>query len=219
MKTFQRLVEFVSCSYTKRWPRGEMPTLNASPPTPSSRAGELQFIDFSRVQEARKRTVETLADEPLIAGFDVSGGGAAWNVIRFRPPGLFSKSVQLDRHGSRAKWRSPTFHSRLQISAPGLPFSGASPYIYCGERHSRPPRPGNQRDDREADSRRGPNPQRGEPSCRSRPRISSPSRAFSPPAISGAETAGAVTFHLIVPRSRALMGVWLTTPRRETAVI
>jgi hypothetical protein len=49
-----------------------------------SAASELQFIDFSRVQEARKRTVETLPDEPLIAGFDVSGGGAAWNVIRFR---------------------------------------------------------------------------------------------------------------------------------------
>src|SRR5262249_52808079 len=91
-------------------------------------------------------------------------------------------------------------------------------YIYNGERHSRPPRPENQRDDREADSRRGPNPLRGEPSCRSRPRISSPSRAFSPPAISGAEIAGTATFHLIVPRSRALMGVWLTTPRRETVV-
>jgi hypothetical protein len=47
-------------------------------------ASELQFIDFSRVQEARQRKVETLPDEPLIAGFDVSGGGAAWNVIRFR---------------------------------------------------------------------------------------------------------------------------------------
>lgn len=28
--------------------------------------------------------VETLPDEPLVAGFDVSGGGSAWNVIRFR---------------------------------------------------------------------------------------------------------------------------------------
>ena len=28
-----------------------------------------------------------LSDEPLIAGFDVSGGGAAWNVIRFRRGG------------------------------------------------------------------------------------------------------------------------------------
>jgi hypothetical protein len=43
-------------------------------------------------------------------------------------------------------------------------------------------------------------------------------RAFSPPVISGAETGGAAIFHLIVPRSRALMVVWLTTPRRETAV-
>jgi len=55
-------------------------------------ASELQFIDFSRVQEARKRTVETLPDEPLIAGFDVSGGGAAWNVIRFRR-GLDGRSI------------------------------------------------------------------------------------------------------------------------------
>ena len=55
-------------------------------------ASELQFIDFSRVQEARLRRVETLADEPLIAGFDVSGGGAAWNVIRFRR-GLDGRSI------------------------------------------------------------------------------------------------------------------------------
>ena len=55
-------------------------------------ASELQFIDFSRVQEARKRKVETLPDEPLIAGFDVSGGGAAWNVIRFRR-GLDGRSI------------------------------------------------------------------------------------------------------------------------------
>jgi hypothetical protein len=47
-------------------------------------ADELQFIDFARIQTARKRAVEVLRDEPLIAGFDVSGGGAAWNVIRFR---------------------------------------------------------------------------------------------------------------------------------------
>jgi hypothetical protein len=34
---------------------------------------------------ARRRNVhEILPDEPLIAGCDVSGGGAAWNVIRFR---------------------------------------------------------------------------------------------------------------------------------------
>jgi len=50
------------------------------PPT----ADELQYIDFARIQQAHKRPVEVLRDEPLVAGFDVSGGGAAWNVIRFR---------------------------------------------------------------------------------------------------------------------------------------
>lgn len=47
-------------------------------------ASELQYIDADRVFGAQKRQVETLHDEPLIAGFDVSGGGEAWNVIRFR---------------------------------------------------------------------------------------------------------------------------------------
>lgn len=47
-------------------------------------ADELQYIDSGRVSEARKRKAESLRDDPLIAGFDVSGGGAAWNVIRFR---------------------------------------------------------------------------------------------------------------------------------------
>lgn len=50
------------------------------PPT----ADELQYIDFVRVKAARSRKVEVLRDEPLVAGFDVSGGGSAWNVIRFR---------------------------------------------------------------------------------------------------------------------------------------
>ena len=47
-------------------------------------ASELQFIDTARVDKARHNQVEVLDDEPLIAGFDVSGGGKAWNVIRFR---------------------------------------------------------------------------------------------------------------------------------------
>ena len=47
-------------------------------------ATELQFIDQARINRARRVTVEVLPGEPLIAGFDVSGGGAAWNVIRFR---------------------------------------------------------------------------------------------------------------------------------------
>lgn len=50
------------------------------PPT----ASELQYIDSERVKLAAQREVAVLPDEPLVAGFDVSGGGAAWNVIRFR---------------------------------------------------------------------------------------------------------------------------------------
>ncbi len=47
-------------------------------------ASELQYIDKARVDAARKRKQVALPDGPLIAGFDVSGGGRAWNVIRFR---------------------------------------------------------------------------------------------------------------------------------------
>lgn len=49
------------------------------------RASELQFIDQERVFQAQtRRTPEQFGDEPLIAGVDVSDGGSAWNVIRFR---------------------------------------------------------------------------------------------------------------------------------------
>jgi hypothetical protein len=48
------------------------------------RASELQYIDTLRVQAARRRSFKASDDEPLVAGFDVSGGGKAWNVIRFR---------------------------------------------------------------------------------------------------------------------------------------
>lgn len=47
-------------------------------------ASELQYIDSARIDQAKKNTPEVLDDEPLVAGFDVSGGGKAWNVIRFR---------------------------------------------------------------------------------------------------------------------------------------
>ena len=48
-------------------------------------ASDLQFIDQDRVWQAQTRTAVTvLEDEPLIAGVDVSDGGAAWNVVRFR---------------------------------------------------------------------------------------------------------------------------------------
>jgi hypothetical protein len=47
-------------------------------------ASELQYIDTGRVNIARARVQVPLQDDPLVAGFDVSGGGKAWNVIRFR---------------------------------------------------------------------------------------------------------------------------------------
>jgi hypothetical protein len=57
-------------------------------------ADELQYIDKARVDAARNRVQVTMQDEPLIAGFDVSGGGKAWNVIRFRR-GLDGKPADL----------------------------------------------------------------------------------------------------------------------------
>ena len=47
-------------------------------------ASELQYIDLRRVNEAQQRAREPLADDPLVAGCDVSNGGEAWNVVRFR---------------------------------------------------------------------------------------------------------------------------------------
>ena len=47
-------------------------------------SNELQFIDSELVVAAQTREVWPLVDEPLIAGVDVSGGGAAWTVCRFR---------------------------------------------------------------------------------------------------------------------------------------
>ena len=47
-------------------------------------ADELQFIDRALISGARRGQVVTLDDDPLIAGFDASGGGSAWNVVRFR---------------------------------------------------------------------------------------------------------------------------------------
>lgn len=56
------------------------------------RAGDLQFIDQDRVDKAKKRIVEPFADDPLVCGFDVSGGGQAWNVVWFRR-GIDARSI------------------------------------------------------------------------------------------------------------------------------
>jgi hypothetical protein len=50
----------------------------------SPRASELQFIDQERIWDAQQRKTAALSDDPVIAGVDVSGGGAAWTVCRFR---------------------------------------------------------------------------------------------------------------------------------------
>ena len=48
------------------------------------RASELQFIEQDRVDNAQKRLVQPLEDDPLVVGVDVSGGGNAWTVCAFR---------------------------------------------------------------------------------------------------------------------------------------
>jgi hypothetical protein len=47
----------------------------------------VQFIDRERIKEAQKREPQSLEDDPLVCGVDVSGGGAAWNVCAFRRGG------------------------------------------------------------------------------------------------------------------------------------
>lgn len=57
------------------------------------RASELAFVDADRIEAAQRRPdVTVFRDEPLVAGVDVSGGGNAWNVVRFRR-GLDARSV------------------------------------------------------------------------------------------------------------------------------
>lgn len=77
------------------------------------RASELQFIDQERVWQAQKRPAPVVfPDEPLLAGVDVSDGGAAWNVIRFRrgadarsipPVRIPGEAVRNDRSALLAK--------------------------------------------------------------------------------------------------------------------
>lgn len=55
-------------------------------------AGEGKFIDLQLVLDARKRQAVVFPDEPLIAGVDLSWGGADDTVIRFRR-GLDARSI------------------------------------------------------------------------------------------------------------------------------
>lgn len=66
-------------------------------------AAEGQFIDWDRIKAAQEREIMVFPDEPLIAGVDCSGGGAAWNVVRFRR-GFDGRSIPPIRiPGSRTK--------------------------------------------------------------------------------------------------------------------
>ena len=72
-------------------------------------ASELQYIDKKRIEEARARVQRALPNEPLVAGFDVSGGGKAWNVIRFRrgldgnPPGTEPIRIPGEKDADRSQ--------------------------------------------------------------------------------------------------------------------
>ncbi len=47
-------------------------------------ADELQFIDYGRIRKAQTHVPQPMHGDPLILGVDVSGGGSAWTVARFR---------------------------------------------------------------------------------------------------------------------------------------
>ena len=55
-------------------------------------ASDAQFIDQGRVNQAQRREVVVLPDEPLVAGADLAWGGGDDNVIRFRR-GLDARSI------------------------------------------------------------------------------------------------------------------------------
>jgi hypothetical protein len=69
-------------------------------------ADELQFIDRSRIKEAQEREPQSLDDDPLICGVDVSGGGAAWNVAAFRRGGDARSIPRIRIPGEHTRHRS-----------------------------------------------------------------------------------------------------------------
>jgi hypothetical protein len=78
-------------------------------------ASELQFIDRARILAAQQRQVATFAEDPLIAGFDASGGGSAWNVVRFRR-GMDARSIPPIRvPGEHSRDRGPLLSKLAEI--------------------------------------------------------------------------------------------------------
>lgn len=68
-------------------------------------ADESQYIELERIQGAQRRAVLNIGDEPLIAGVDVSGGGAAWTVCRFRK-GLDARFPPIRISGEKSRDRN-----------------------------------------------------------------------------------------------------------------
>ena len=84
-------------------------------------ASELQFIERARILAAQQREVVTFADDPLIAGFDVSGGGSAWNVVRFRR-GMDARSIPPIRvPGEHSRDRGPLLSKLAEIMSDDRP--------------------------------------------------------------------------------------------------
>ncbi|HKD45165.1 MAG TPA: terminase [Candidatus Angelobacter sp.] len=103
------------------------------------RAGDLQYIDQDRIDGAKRRQVQAFADDPLICGFDVSGGGQAWNVIWFRrgldarsiPPVLVPGQYSQERSGMLAKLAEILSDRRPQrrVSAMFVDSAFGAPYV------------------------------------------------------------------------------------------
>lgn len=105
------------------------------------RASELQFIDQDRVWQAQNRALPAVfPDEPLIAGVDVSDGGAAWNVVRFRrgadartipPIRIPGEKVRNDRSAFLAKLADVLdgTHDGFRVAAMFIDSAFGAPYV------------------------------------------------------------------------------------------
>jgi hypothetical protein len=105
------------------------------------RASELQFIDQQRVIEAQRRPLPiSFGDEALVAGVDVSDGGAAWNVVRFRrgfdsrtipPVRIPGEKVRNDRSMFLAKLADilTTDYDGRRVSAMFFDSAFGAPYV------------------------------------------------------------------------------------------
>jgi hypothetical protein len=105
------------------------------------RASELQFIDQGRVYAAQRRALPaTFGDEPLIAGVDVSDGGKAWNVVRFRcghdarsirPVRIPGEKVRNDRGPFLAKLAEilTETHNGRKVDAMFIDSAFGAPYV------------------------------------------------------------------------------------------